>query len=157
MHKWGGFANKLLHHLSGWLVSEHLAGDEAGCAGPPGLAWSAVVRPVRWTAKFPEIGDWRLIFKSRATTLVAIPTANCTVRSLKACSSIALCYVLKLHTLEGPFIVTSPGHTCVIITLFNEHCDRPHLSGGWVILAKEQCSLLVLLKSAVMTWWSESD
>ncbi len=47
---------------------------------------------------------------------------------------------IKLHILEWPFIATSPRHTCALIILFNQHPDMPHLSGGWVISAKEKCS-----------------
>ncbi len=49
--------------------------------------------------------------------------------------------VLKLHILEWPFIVTSLMHTCAIIILSNQHLDIPHLWGGWIISAKEKCSL----------------
>ncbi len=32
-------------------------------------------------------------------------------------------------------------HTCAIIMLSNQHLDMPHLWGGWIISAKEKCSL----------------
>ena len=38
------------HQLSGWLVADDPAGEEAGCGGPR-LAWLHVVRPVGRTAK----------------------------------------------------------------------------------------------------------
>ncbi len=47
----------------------------------------------------------------------------------------------KLHILEWPFIVASLRHTCAIIMLSNQHLDMPHLWGGWIISAKEKCSL----------------
>ncbi len=56
-------------------------------------------------------------------------------------TSVALCCVIKLHILEWPFIVTSPRHSCVLTVPFNQHPDMPHLSGGWIILAKEKCAL----------------
>jgi hypothetical protein len=31
--------------------------------------------------------------------------------------------------------------TGVMIMLLNQLLDMPHLSGGWIILAKEKCSL----------------
>jgi hypothetical protein len=34
-----------------------------------------------------------------------------------------------------------------MIMLFNQLLDIPHLSGGWIILAKEKCSLTWILKS----------
>ncbi len=43
----------MLQQLSGWLVSDDLGGENAGCGGP-GLVWFAVVRPVECTAKFYE-------------------------------------------------------------------------------------------------------
>ncbi len=48
---------------------------------------------------------------------------------------------VKLHILEWPFIVASLRHTCAIIMLSNQHLDVPHLWGGWIISAKEKCSL----------------
>ena len=64
--------------------------------------------------------------------------ANCThpqhLRHLCRC-------VTKLHILKWPFIVPSTRCTCVMIMLFNQLLDMPHLSGGWIVLAKEKCSL----------------
>ncbi len=54
---------------------------------------------------------------------------------------VALCCVIKLHILEWPFIAASLRHTCAIIMLSNQHLDMPHLWGGWIISAKEKCSL----------------
>ncbi len=48
---------------------------------------------------------------------------------------------VKLHILEWHFIVASLRHTCAIIMLSNQHLDMPHLWGGWIISAKEKCSL----------------
>ncbi len=48
---------------------------------------------------------------------------------------------VKQHILEWPFIVASLRHTCAIIMLSNQHLDMPHLWGGWIISAKEKCSL----------------
>ncbi len=59
----------------------------------------------------------------------------------KLATSVALCCVIKLHILEWPFIVASLRHTCAIIMLSNLHLDMPHLWGGWIISAKEKCSL----------------
>ncbi len=48
---------------------------------------------------------------------------------------------IRLHNLEWPFIVASLRHTCAIIMLSNQHLCLPHLWGGWIISAKEKCSL----------------
>ena len=57
-------------------------------------------------------------------------------------TSMALCSVTKLHILEWPFIVPSTRYTCVMIMLFiNQVLDMTHLPGGWIILAKEKCSV----------------
>ncbi len=37
-----GYANRLLQQLSGWLVSDYLGGEDAGCGGP-GLVWLHMV------------------------------------------------------------------------------------------------------------------
>ncbi len=50
-------------------------------------------------------------------------------------------HTVKLHILEWPFIVASLRHTCAIIMLSNHHLDMLHLWGGWIISAKEKCSL----------------
>ena len=54
---------------------------------------------------------------------------------------VAFCCQTKLHILECPFIVPSTRCTCVMIMLINQLVDMPHLAGGWIILAKEKCSL----------------
>ncbi len=55
---------------------------------------------------------------------------------------------VKVHTHCFPgahildrFIVASLRHTCAIIMLSNKHLDMPHLWGGWIISAKDECSL----------------
>ncbi len=37
--------------------------------------------------------------------------------------------------------MASLRHTCEIIMLSNQHIDMPQLWGGWIISAKEKCSL----------------
>ncbi len=48
---------------------------------------------------------------------------------------------VKLHISEWLFIVARLRHTCAIIMLSNQHIVMPHLWGGWIISAKEKCSL----------------
>ncbi len=57
MQKFFGYANRLLQQLSGWLVSDDLGGEDAGCGGP-GLVWLHMVcscEAVGCTAKFSEM------------------------------------------------------------------------------------------------------
>ncbi len=42
VQKFFGYVNRLLQQLSGWLVSDDLGGEDAGC-GCPGLVWLHVV------------------------------------------------------------------------------------------------------------------
>ncbi len=42
VQKFFAYANRLLQQLSGWLVSDNLGGEDAGCGGP-GLVWLHVV------------------------------------------------------------------------------------------------------------------
>ncbi len=48
---------------------------------------------------------------------------------------------VKLLIVERTFIVASLRNICAIIMLSNQHLDMPHLWGGWIISAKEKCSL----------------
>ena len=56
-------------------------------------------------------------------------------------TSVVLCCVTKLHILERPFTVPSTRCTCVMSMLFNQFIYMLHLSGGWIILSKQKCSL----------------
>ena len=64
----------------------------------------------------------------------------------------ALCCVTKLHILEWPFIVLSTSYTCVVILLFNQFLDITDLSGEWIILENEKCSLTGMLTSLCTTF-----
>ncbi len=66
---------------------------------------------------------------------------SCWTWDVRLATSVALCCVIKLHILDCPFIVVSLRHSCAIIMLSNQHLDMPHLWGGWIISAKEKCSL----------------
>ena len=132
------------HQLSGWLVSYNHVGEEAGCGGP-GLAWLHVVC---WrTAKFSKMGlevaygrEINIQFSGNSSGGHSCSQhANCTLPQLE--TSVTLSCVTKLHISEWPFIVPSTRWSCVMIILFNQLLDMPHLSGGWIILAKEKCSL----------------
>jgi hypothetical protein len=81
----------------------------------------------------------KLTLNSLATALLDIPH-NLT--------SVALCCATQFQILEWPFSVTSTRCTFVMIMLFNQFLDMPPLSGGWIILAKEKCSLTDVNKFA---------
>jgi hypothetical protein len=78
----------------------------------------------------------KLTFSSLATALVDNAAVSMPIET-----SGALCCVTKLHILGWTFIVPSTRCTCVMIMLFNQLLDMPQLSVGWIILAKEKCSL----------------
>ncbi len=66
----------------------------------------------------------KLTFNSWAAALVDIPAVSMPIaRSLKTYDIVALCCAIKLHILEGPFIVPSLRHTCAIIMLSNQLLD----------------------------------
>jgi hypothetical protein len=77
-----------------------------------------------------------LYIRSLATALVDIPAVSMPPQNLR--SSVALCWVTKLQILEWPFIIPSTKCICVMIMLFNQLLDMPHLSGGWTILANDK-------------------
>ncbi len=54
-----------------------------------------------------------------------------------------LCTVYILNKIINATLLlySSLKHTCAIIMLSNQHLDMPHLWGGWIISAKEKCSL----------------
>ncbi len=109
-----------------------------------GYTWSVVVRPVVCTAKFSETPlettysrEMSIQFRGNSSCGHSCSLhANCTLpqnlRHLWHCA---------VHILEWPFIVASLRHTCAIIMLSNQHLDMLHLWGGWIISAKDKCSL----------------
>jgi hypothetical protein len=108
-------------------------------------SWSAIVRPFGRTAKFSKM-TLEVVYgrginnQFSATALVDIPAVSMPiVRSLKTWDI----YGIVSRGLDRPFIVPSTRCTCV--KLFNQFLDMPHLSGGWIILEKEKCSLTGIL------------
>lgn len=81
----------------------------------------------------------KLMLNDLATALVDIPAVSMPIAApSKLETSVALCCVTKLHILEWTFIVPSTRCICVMIMLFNQLLDIPHLSGGWIILTKDK-------------------
>jgi hypothetical protein len=79
-------------------------------------------------------------FNSLSTALLDIPAV-----SMSIARSLWYCVVRRNYILEWPFIVPSTRLTCVMIMHFNQLLDMPHLSGEWIIWAKEKCSLTGML------------
>ncbi len=154
--------------VSGSLCRNSLVMQTDCCSSCPGVclrrslrwrcwmwrSWAGVVtRGLRLWSRLDVLPNslqclWRrlmvekLTFNSRATALVDIPAVSMTIGcSLKTCDIFGIVLCDKLHLLEWSFIVASLRHTCAIIMLSNQHLDMPHLWGGWIISAKEKCSL----------------
>ena len=114
--------------------------------------WSAVMWPVGRTAKFSKRmleavygSEINITFSGNSSGgHSCMPACQLLAPSILK-TSVALYYVTKLHILEWPFIVPSTRCTCVMIMLFNWHLDMPHLSGRWIILAKEKCLLTLYM------------
>ena len=91
------------HQLSGWLVSDDPAGEEAGCGGP-GLSWLHV-RPVGRTAKFSkttlEVAYCREInIKLSGNSSGRHSCSQHANAPSKLETYVALCCVTKLHILN---------------------------------------------------------
>ncbi len=115
-----GYANRLLQQPSGWLVSDNLGGEDAGCGGP-GLVWLHVVCGCEagWMYCQNSLKRlWRQLmaekwtFNSRATALLDIPavsTVNCTLpQNLQH-----LWHCAVVHILEWPAQGTSVHYHAV--------------------------------------------
>ena len=102
--------------------------------------WSAVVRSIGRIAKFSKMTleaaygrEINIKFSGNSSGGHSCSQhANCTLPQLE--TSVALCFVTKSHILEWPFIVPSTRCTCIMIMLFNQLIDMPHLSSGWIIM-----------------------
>ncbi len=147
VQKFFGYANRLLQQLSGWLVSDDLGGEYAGCGGP-GLVWlhvvwSVVVRPNSLKRLWRRLMVEKWTSNSWATALVDIPAVRMPIAcSFKTCNICGIVLCDKTAHFRVAFYCGQPiRHTCATIMLSNQHLDMPHLWGGWIISTKEKCSL----------------
>jgi hypothetical protein len=103
--------------------------------------WPDVVTPGLWLWGWLDVltnslkWHWRWLMVEKWTFL----QSACQLRAPWTWD-VALCCVTKLHILVA-FIFPCTCFTCVMIMVFNQLFDMSHLSGGWIILAKEKCSL----------------
>ena len=84
-----------------------------------------------------------LTLHSLATALVGIPAvgaANCmllqNICDIVFCDKTAHLWTVACYC--GLLLSPAQGAPVFIIMLFNQLLDMPHLSGGWIILAKEK-------------------
>ena len=104
--------------------------EEAGCRDP-GLAWLHVfcVFEAKFSKTMLELAYGRkmnITFSGNSSSEHSCSQhSNCTLP--QNLTSVILCCVTKLHILEWPFIVPSTRGTCVMIMLFNQLLDMPHV------------------------------
>jgi hypothetical protein len=84
----------------------------------------------------------KLTINYLATALVDSPAVSMpTAHSLKTFDICCIVVCDKTADFRVAFYCPSTRCTCVMIMLFNQILDMPHMSGGWIILAKEKGSL----------------
>ena len=112
-----------------------------------GYIWSAVGRLVGHTVKFSKTileeaygREINIKFSdSRSGGHSWSQHANCTLpQNLK---HLWHCVVWQTAHFRVAFCCPCTRYTCVMIMLFNQLLDMPHLSGGWIIWSLEKCSL----------------
>ncbi len=104
-----GYENRLLQQ-SGWLVSDDLGGEDAGCGGP-GLVWLHMVcgcEAVGYTANFSE------------TPLETAYGREINIEFTGNSSGGHSCSQR----------VCAIAHSCALIMRSNQHLDMPHVGSG---------------------------
>ena len=84
----------------------------------------------------------KLTFNYLATSLVDIPSGSMPIACSLNLRHLWHCVVTTAH-LSGLLLPHAQG---VMILLFNQLLDMPYLSDGWIIFAKEKCSLTGMLR-----------
>lgn len=100
------------------------------------LRWS------QWSVILPESlkQQWqRLVVVKWTFVLMNSSSCGCSCQLHEASKLLALCYLIQLNISEWPF----PAHSTPVIILFDQHPNRPHLSGGWKILFLDKNSELI--------------
>jgi hypothetical protein len=128
-------ANPQFHQLSRWLVSDECTWRSqirrAGVIIHGLQLWGRLdVLPnsLKWLWRLLMVEKWP--FNYLATALVDIPAIIMPIaRSLKIWDICGIVLSDKTAHFRVAFYCT-----CVMIMLFNQLFDMPHLSGGWIIL-----------------------
>jgi hypothetical protein len=84
-------------------------------------------------------------FSSLATALVDIPPVSMSIAH--SLNSRHLCHCDTTAHFSGLLLSQHKVH--LLIMLFNQLLDMPHQSGGWIILAKEKCSIAGVVSLAM--------
>ena len=121
------------------------------------FTWSVVVRLFGRTAKFSKttleaayVREMNITFSgTRSGGHSCSQQANWTLPQHE--TSVAVCCVTKLTHFRVAFVKV---HLCNDLAVY-QLLDMPHLSGEWIILAKEKCSLPGM-KTDLCTIWKKS-
>ncbi len=119
MQNFSGYANRLLQQLSGWLVSDDLGGEDAGCGGP-GLMWLNVVCGFEagWVLPNSLKRLWRRLMVEKLTFklqhLFDIPAVSMPIAcSLKTCDICGIVLCDKTAHFRVAFYCGQPkAHLC---------------------------------------------
>ena len=107
-----------------------------------GDTWSVVGRTAKFSKTTLEVAygrEMNIKFSGNSSGGHSCSHANCTLP--KNLRHLWHGVVTELHILKWPFFAPSTRCTCVMRMRFNQLLNMPHLSGRWIILAMDKCSL----------------